>query len=113
MKSSTLKLNLLIKYNHLSPFSNLPTHKIVDVKQKLNAEKGFEVAQQKLILRGKNAEDNVTLQDLGVKEGDFMVVMVSKVPWVHSFQFLLFYRNLLVKLNPNLKLNLKLNLLNL
>jgi UV excision repair protein RAD23 len=57
-----------------------PTDKIVDVKQKLNAEKGFEVAQQKLILRGKNAEDNVTLSDLGVKEGDFMVVMVSKKP---------------------------------
>jgi len=55
----------------------------------LNAEKGFEVAQQKLILRGKNAEDGVTLADLGVKEGDFMVVMVSKVPSLQTFQILI------------------------
>lgn len=45
----------------------------------MHAEKGFEVALQKLILRGKNTEDISTLADLGVKEGDFMVVMVSKV----------------------------------
>jgi UV excision repair protein RAD23 len=57
-----------------------PTDKISDVKEKLNAEKGFEVGLQKLILRGKNTEDNSTLADLGVKEGDFMVVMVSKKP---------------------------------
>jgi len=56
------------------------TDKISDVKEKLFADKGFEVASQKLILRGKNTEDNTTLSDLGVKEGDFLVVMVSKKP---------------------------------
>lgn len=57
-----------------------PQEKIADVKQKINQEKGFEVASQKLILRGKNAEDTASLEELGVKEGDFMVIMVSKKP---------------------------------
>ena len=35
-------------------------------------------------MKGKQTEDNQTLQDLQIKEGDFMVVMVSKV-----FSFLL------------------------
>jgi len=56
------------------------SEKIADVKQKINQEKGFEVSAQKLILRGKNTEDASSLEDLGVKEGDFMVVMVSKKP---------------------------------
>jgi len=33
-----------------------------------------------LIVRGKQAEDNQSLEDLQIKEGDFMVVMVSKKP---------------------------------
>ena len=49
------------------------------MKQKLQDEKNLDASAQKLILRGKNAEDNSTLEELGVKEGDFMVVMVSKV----------------------------------
>ena len=30
-------------------------------------------------MKGKQTEDSQTLQDLQIKEGDFMVVMVSKV----------------------------------
>ena len=36
---------------------------------------------QKLVFKGKNTVNTETLESLGVKEGDFMVVMVTvKVP---------------------------------
>ena len=42
--------------------------------------KEFPVEAQKLIYKGKNQKDGgKTLGDLGYKEGEFMVVMVSKV----------------------------------
>jgi len=45
----------------------------------------MDAASQKLILKGKNTEDEQTLDQLGVKEGDFMIVMVSKVKSFFSF----------------------------
>lgn len=45
----------------------------------IQKEKGLEVETQKLILKGKAADNDATLEGLGVKEGDFFVVMVGKV----------------------------------
>lgn len=39
----------------------------------------MDVATQKLILRGANTEDEKTLESYGVKDGDFLVVMQTKV----------------------------------
>ena len=39
----------------------------------------MEVDTQKLIFKGKPAENDSTLEALGVKEGDFFVVMITKV----------------------------------
>ena len=49
------------------------------MKQKVQEVKNIEVSTQKLIVRGKQTEDSQTLEDLGLKEGDFLVLMVSKV----------------------------------
>ncbi len=54
-------------------------HKISDIKAKIQELKSFEVSTQKLIHKGKPAEDGATVEALGLKEGDFMVIMVSKV----------------------------------
>lgn len=51
--------------------------KILDVKNKIREAKNFEVDSQKLVFKGKNTVNTETLEALGVKEGDFMVVMVS------------------------------------
>lgn len=45
----------------------------------LNEQKGFEIALQKLILRGKNTTDGQTMESIGIKDGDFIVLMMSKV----------------------------------
>lgn len=39
----------------------------------------MEVSTQKLILKGANTSDEKTLESYGVKEGDFLVVMQTKV----------------------------------
>ena len=39
----------------------------------------MEVSTQKLILKGTNTVDDKTLNDYQVKEGDFFVVMQTKV----------------------------------
>ena len=54
-------------------------YKIAEIKQKVQEAKNVEASTQKLIVRGKQTEDAQTLEDLGLKEGDFMVLMVSKV----------------------------------
>lgn len=39
----------------------------------------MEISTQKLILKGSNTSDENTLESYGVKEGDFLVVMQTKV----------------------------------
>lgn len=51
--------------------------KILDVKNKIKEQKAFEVDAQKLVFKGKNTVNTETLEGLGIKEGDFMVVMVT------------------------------------
>lgn len=50
---------------------------ILDVKNKIKEQKGFEVDGQKLVFKGKNTVNTENLETLGIKEGDFMVVMVT------------------------------------
>ena len=48
------------------------------MKVKIFEEKGLPVESLKLVHKGNQAIDGTTLETMGVKEGDFMVVMVLK-----------------------------------
>jgi UV excision repair protein RAD23 len=49
------------------------------VKERIEAEHKLEAALMKLIAYGKVMEDDAkTLKDYSIKEGDFLVVMISK-----------------------------------
>jgi UV excision repair protein RAD23 len=73
-----MKITVKTIKGELIPLEVEPTNTVLEVKERLQAAKGFEVAGQKLILKGKQTSDNETLGQLEIKEGDFMVVMVSK-----------------------------------
>ena len=49
------------------------------MKESIKAAQGHDVEQQKLIFSGKILSNEKTLDECGVKEKDFLVVMVSKV----------------------------------
>lgn len=50
------------------------------MKDKIEAEHKMEASMMKIIAYGKVMDDdNKTLKDYSIKEGDFLVVMVSKV----------------------------------
>jgi UV excision repair protein RAD23 len=53
---------------------------VLATKQKIEGEKGFAAAQQKLIHAGKVLKDDSKLAEYNIKENDFLVVMVTKVP---------------------------------
>lgn len=55
-----------------------PSEKIGDVKAKIQAEKGWDVAQQKLIYSGKILQDANTVESYNIEEKGFIVCMVSK-----------------------------------
>ncbi|SCV69997.1 BQ2448_1391 [Microbotryum intermedium] len=55
-----------------------PTDTVLDLKNKIQAEQGFEVASQKIIFSGKILAEDKTVADANFKEKDFCVVMVSK-----------------------------------
>ncbi|TPX36203.1 hypothetical protein SmJEL517_g01494 [Synchytrium microbalum] len=55
-----------------------PTDTIAAVKAKIEAEHKHPVALQKVIFAGKVLADEKTMADLGVKDKDLMVLMVSK-----------------------------------
>ncbi|CAE6435456.1 unnamed protein product [Rhizoctonia solani] len=52
---------------------------VLQLKQKVKDAQGHQVEQQKLIYSGKILSDDKTVESLGIKEKDFLVVMVSKV----------------------------------
>eukprot|EP00124_Ichthyophonus_hoferi_P000295 Ihof_evm21s10 gene=Ihof_evmTU21s10 len=54
-----------------------PTYTIHQVKAKIQAEKGHDVVAQKLIFAGKMLSDTHTVEGCGVKETDFLVMMVT------------------------------------
>lgn len=57
---------------------------VLSVKESIQKQQGHAVDLQKLIFSGKILENEKTLEDYGIKEKDFLVVMVSKVCCMHS-----------------------------
>ncbi|KAJ2717057.1 UV excision repair protein rad23 [Coemansia spiralis] len=55
-----------------------PADTVGSVKEKVEAEQGLPAATQKLIFSGKILADTQTMEEIGIKENDFMVVMSSK-----------------------------------
>eukprot|EP01017_Pseudomicrothorax_dubius_P046986 TRINITY_DN836_c0_g2_i9.p1 TRINITY_DN836_c0_g2~~TRINITY_DN836_c0_g2_i9.p1 ORF type:complete len:115 (-),score=26.33 TRINITY_DN836_c0_g2_i9:561-905(-) len=54
------------------------TDKIIDIKGMIKDTKAIDVDTQKIIFKGSAVNDENTLQELGYKEGDFLVLMVVK-----------------------------------
>ena len=55
----------------------------MEVKRKIEDEHKMQADLMKLIAYGKVMEDdNKTLKDYQIKEGDFLVVMISKVLFI-------------------------------
>jgi hypothetical protein len=58
----------------------------LDLKTKIKNQKGFEVDSQKIVFKGKSTTNTDDLEKLGVKEGDFLVVMtVVKVIFFYQY----------------------------
>ncbi|TMW56205.1 hypothetical protein Poli38472_008853 [Pythium oligandrum] len=55
-----------------------PTDTVVAVKGKIQEAQSFSIEQQKLIHAGKVLKDESPLSEYGIKENDFLVVMVTK-----------------------------------
>ncbi|CAD8080573.1 unnamed protein product [Paramecium primaurelia] len=54
-----------------------PTDSVLNIKEKIEKVKQFEIAQQKLLRKGTLLLDDQTVGDLGIQEKDFLVVMVN------------------------------------
>eukprot|EP00123_Amoebidium_parasiticum_P009982 comp19821_c0_seq2/m.23835 comp19821_c0_seq2/g.23835 ORF comp19821_c0_seq2/g.23835 comp19821_c0_seq2/m.23835 type:complete len:318 (-) comp19821_c0_seq2:429-1382(-) len=54
-----------------------PSDTILQVKGKVQAEKGFDPSAQKLVFSGKILSDGQTVAEYGIKETDFVVLMVT------------------------------------
>jgi UV excision repair protein RAD23 len=50
---------------------------VLAIKHKIAAVKGFEPSQQKLLRKGALIQDEKTVAEIGIQEGDFLVVMVN------------------------------------
>jgi len=55
-----------------------PTETIAALKEKISAQKSWEVAQQKLIYSGKILQDQNTIASYNIEEKGFIVCMISK-----------------------------------
>ncbi|CAE7226093.1 unnamed protein product [Rhizoctonia solani] len=55
-----------------------PSDTVLQLKEKVKDAQGHQVEHQKLIYSGKILTDDKTVESLGIKEKDFLVVMVSK-----------------------------------
>lgn len=56
-----------------------PSAKIASVKEQIQESQGHAVDLQKLIFSGKILDNDKTIEEYGIQEKDFLVVMVSKV----------------------------------
>ena len=52
---------------------------MAELKKKIFTDLGYEIETQKLILFGKMLADEMKLYEYNIKEGDFMVLMFTKV----------------------------------
>jgi hypothetical protein len=50
---------------------------ILSLKEQLKKDKGFDVDTQKIVFKGKTVNNTDVISSLGVKENDFMVLMVN------------------------------------
>lgn len=48
---------------------------VLNLKEKIKEIKGFEIESQKIVYKGKATTNEDQLEKLGVKEGDFLVIM--------------------------------------
>ncbi|KAI9830961.1 MAG: hypothetical protein M1826_004078 [Phylliscum demangeonii] len=55
-----------------------PTETILQIKEKIAAEKGWEAGLQKLIYSGKILQDQQTVESYSIEEKGFIVCMISK-----------------------------------
>ncbi|KAG7098878.1 hypothetical protein E1B28_000778 [Marasmius oreades] len=55
-----------------------PLDTVVHLKGKIESAQGYPVASQKIIYSGKILADDKTVESCGIKEKDFLVLMVSK-----------------------------------
>jgi UV excision repair protein RAD23 len=55
-----------------------PTTTVLEVKQQISGVQGHAVENQKLICSGKILEDAKALSEYGLKDNDFLVLMVTK-----------------------------------
>ncbi|OJD18191.1 UV excision repair protein Rad23 [Emergomyces pasteurianus Ep9510] len=68
----------MTNFNIRSP-ANVPSApQVGQVKEKISQEKGWDVAQQKLIYSGKILQDANTIESYSIEEKGFIVCMVSK-----------------------------------
>ncbi|EEB05916.1 Rad23 Rhp23 [Schizosaccharomyces japonicus yFS275] len=57
-----------------------PKTTVLEVKQKIKEQQGYEVERQKLIYSGRILADDKTVEEYDIKEKDFIVCMVSRAP---------------------------------
>ena len=48
---------------------------VLDLKNKIKELKGYEIESQKIVFKGKATNNADELEKIGVKEGDFLVIM--------------------------------------
>lgn len=52
-------------------------NQILELKEKIKVEKGHPVESQKLIFKGKTTNNEDTIEKIGFKDTDFLVVMTQ------------------------------------
>ncbi|KAG7191814.1 uncharacterized protein KQ657_002779 [Scheffersomyces spartinae] len=60
------------------PIDAEPSETVLNVKEKLGAEKDCEPSQLKLVYSGKVLQDEKTLEEIKIKENDSIIFMISK-----------------------------------
>ncbi|TPX46357.1 hypothetical protein SeLEV6574_g03267 [Synchytrium endobioticum] len=76
--ASTMLVTFKTVTNQVFSLNLDPSETIANVKAKIEAQEKHPVALQKVIFAGKVLTDDKTVGELGVKEKDLMVLMVSK-----------------------------------
>lgn len=59
----------------------------MQIKEKIKEVKEHEVSQQKLLRKGTLLDDKSTVADIGIQEGEFLVVMVNAKVWMFKYIF--------------------------
>lgn len=57
---------------------------ILELKEKIKVEKGHPVESQKLIFKGKTTNNEDTIEKIGFKDTDFLVVMTQVAVCQHQ-----------------------------